>query len=117
MLVLLAEIVFKIICFICERQRNILFTFALAFVTFPPSSGEKPSALIHFIIQTTLRRSMYLNAHSFFSLRYGTLSPQQLVEAAAAQGVKTLVLTDINNTSAALGFVRACKSPRALTTP
>ena len=53
---------------------------------------------------------MYLNAHSFFSLRYGTLSPQQLVEAAAAQGVKTLVLTDINNTSAALAFVRACKT-------
>ena len=26
---------------------------------------------------------MYLNAHSFFSLRYGTLSPQQLVEAVA----------------------------------
>ena len=53
---------------------------------------------------------MYLNAHSFFSLRYGTLSPEQLVEAAAAHQVKTLVLTDINNTSAALGFVRACKT-------
>ena len=53
---------------------------------------------------------MYLNAHSFFSLRYGTLSPQQLVETAAAQRVKTLVLTDINNTSAALAFVRACKT-------
>jgi len=53
---------------------------------------------------------MYLNVHSFFSLRYGTLSPQQLVEAAAAQRVKTLVLTDINNTSAALAFVRACKT-------
>ena len=53
---------------------------------------------------------MYLNAHTFFSLRYGTLSPQQLVEAAAAQRVKTLVLTDINNTSAALNFVRLCKN-------
>lgn len=52
---------------------------------------------------------MYLNAHTFFSLRYGTLSPKQLVEAAAAQQIKTLVLTDINNTSAALDFVRACK--------
>lgn len=53
---------------------------------------------------------MYLNAHTYFSLRYGTFPPQQLVEAAAAQGVKTLVLTDINNTSAALDFVRACKA-------
>ncbi|MEI6410743.1 MAG: DNA polymerase III subunit alpha [Bacteroidota bacterium] len=52
---------------------------------------------------------MYLNAHSFFSLRYGVWSPKQLVAAAAAQGVKTLALTDINNTSAALDFVRACK--------
>ncbi|MCC6460422.1 MAG: DNA polymerase III subunit alpha [Saprospiraceae bacterium] len=52
---------------------------------------------------------MYLNAHTYFSLRYGTLSPRQLVEAAAALRVKTLVLTDINNTSAALDFVRACQ--------
>ena len=52
---------------------------------------------------------MYLNAHTFFSLRYGTFSPKQLVEAASMRQVKTLVLTDINNTSAALGFVRACK--------
>ncbi|MBK8969762.1 MAG: DNA polymerase III subunit alpha [Lewinellaceae bacterium] len=52
---------------------------------------------------------MYLNAHTYFSLRYGTLSPQQLAEAAAARGVKVLVLTDINNTSAALDFVRACE--------
>ena len=27
---------------------------------------------------------MYLNCHSFYSLRYGTLSPEQLVEAAVA---------------------------------
>lgn len=53
---------------------------------------------------------MYLNAHSYFSLRYGTLSPRQLVEAAAALRIKTLALTDINNTSAALEFVQACKA-------
>lgn len=52
---------------------------------------------------------MYLNAHTFFSLRYGTLSPGQLVEAAAARGVKALVLTDINNSSAALEFILKCK--------
>ena len=55
---------------------------------------------------------MYLNAHTFFSLRYGVFSPGQLVEAAAAHQVKSLVLTDINNTSAALEFVRACQKHR-----
>ena len=52
---------------------------------------------------------MYLNAHSYFSLRYGVLSPQQLVAAARNSGIQCLALTDINNTSAALGFVRACQ--------
>lgn len=53
---------------------------------------------------------MYLNAHTFFSLRYGVLSPEQLVEAAAAYRLKTLVLTDINNTSASLEFIQRCKT-------
>ncbi|MGI9160892.1 MAG: PHP domain-containing protein, partial [Saprospiraceae bacterium] len=53
---------------------------------------------------------MYLNAHTYFSLRYGVLSPRRLVESAVVRGVKTLTLTDINNTSAALEFVHACRS-------
>ena len=52
---------------------------------------------------------MQLNAHTYFSLRYGTLAPGQLVRAAKERGLKSLVLTDINNTSAALPFVRACE--------
>ncbi len=52
---------------------------------------------------------MYLNGHSYFSLRYGTLSPTNLVKAAKACGIKTLALTDINNTSGAFEFIRACK--------
>lgn len=52
---------------------------------------------------------MYLNAHSYYSLKYGTLSPRQLVKAAKGKGVKTLALTDINNTSCSLEFVRACE--------
>ncbi|MBL7783956.1 MAG: DNA polymerase III subunit alpha [Saprospiraceae bacterium] len=48
--------------------------------------------------------------HSYFSLRYGTLSPKQLVEAATLRGIKTLVLADINNTSATLDFVRRCQT-------
>lgn len=52
---------------------------------------------------------MHLNCHTYYSLKYGTLSPQQLVEAAVAKGIKTLVLSDINNTSCAYSFIRACK--------
>ena len=49
---------------------------------------------------------MYLNCHSWFSLRYGAMAPHALVEEAARRGIKALALTDINNTSAAWDFVR-----------
>lgn len=51
---------------------------------------------------------MYLNCHSFYSLRYGTLSPTELVKAAVALGYTSLVLTDINNTSCSFEFLREC---------
>ncbi|WP_044631831.1 DNA polymerase III subunit alpha [Neotamlana sedimentorum] len=49
---------------------------------------------------------MYLNCHSYYSLRYGTIAPKQLLAIASANGINTLALTDINNTSASLDFVR-----------
>lgn len=52
---------------------------------------------------------MYLNCHTYYSLRYGTFAPADLVARAADWGVQTLVLTDINNTSAASEFIRLCK--------
>jgi len=52
---------------------------------------------------------MYLNNHSYYSLKYGTLSPEQLAQEAAQRGIKTLALTDINNTSSAYQFIKACK--------
>ncbi len=52
---------------------------------------------------------MYLNCHTYFSLRYGTLSPAQLVEKAKVRGIKALALTDINNTSCSYEFVQLCK--------
>jgi len=52
---------------------------------------------------------MYLNCHTYFSLKYGTLSPKELVEKAAEAGVKTIVLTDINVTSAVYDFLIACQ--------
>lgn len=42
---------------------------------------------------------MYLNTHSYYSLRYGTLSIQRLLAQAEAYDIKSFALTDINNTS------------------
>jgi DNA polymerase-3 subunit alpha len=49
---------------------------------------------------------MFLNCHSWFSFHYGTLSIEKLLEEAQRLGVRKLVLTDINNTSGALDFIR-----------
>ncbi len=49
---------------------------------------------------------MLLNCHTHFSLKYGILSPRQLLEEAQAKGWKRFVLTDINNTSAGLDVLR-----------
>jgi len=51
---------------------------------------------------------MLWNLHSYYSLRYGILSIQQLVDGLLQRGYTTAVLTDINNSSASLSFVKAC---------
>lgn len=53
---------------------------------------------------------MYLNCHTYFSFRYGTMSPAELAEQAVGVGAEALALTDINNTSAAFEFIRRCRS-------
>ena len=52
---------------------------------------------------------MYLNVHSQYSLRFGTMSIPALVEEAVARGVTQLVLTDINNSTGIMEFMRACE--------
>ena len=52
---------------------------------------------------------MHLNCHTYYSLKYGTLSPEQLADAAQAYGLTSLVLSDINNTSCAYQFIKACE--------
>ena len=52
---------------------------------------------------------MILQAHSYYSLRYGTLSVERLLDLAVHKGYKRLALTDINNTTAAIDFVKQCK--------
>ncbi len=49
---------------------------------------------------------MYLNTHTYFSLRYGTMPAKELLDEARRCNINTLALTDINNTSACLNFVR-----------
>ncbi|WP_306013793.1 MULTISPECIES: DNA polymerase III subunit alpha [unclassified Allomuricauda] len=49
---------------------------------------------------------MYLNCHTYYSLRFGTFSEAELLQLAEQNHVTQLVLTDINNTSAGLNFVR-----------
>jgi len=51
---------------------------------------------------------MYLNCHSFHSLRYGTIPLQELVQQAAVFGVKAMALTDINTVTGIYEFIKAC---------
>jgi len=51
---------------------------------------------------------MYLNNHSYYSLRYGTMAVETLVEEAAGLGIEVLALTDINNSMGMVDFVKAC---------
>lgn len=52
---------------------------------------------------------MYLNCHSFHSLRYGTLSLDELVSQALACDVTTLALTDIHTVTGIYDFARVCQ--------
>ena len=49
---------------------------------------------------------MLINCHSWFSLKYGTISPEKLLEELYNKGFTNVALTDINNTSASIDFVR-----------
>jgi len=51
---------------------------------------------------------MYLNCHSFHSLRYGTIPLDELVPQAAACGVKAMALTDINTVTGIYDFIKQC---------
>jgi len=51
---------------------------------------------------------MFLNVHSAYSLKYGTQSINQLIATARRLGIHQMVLTDINNSSGAVEFIREC---------
>ncbi len=49
---------------------------------------------------------MYLNTHTYYSLRYGTMSVEKLLSDLAEGGFNQAALTDINTTSACMDFLR-----------
>jgi DNA polymerase-3 subunit alpha len=51
---------------------------------------------------------MYLNCHSYYSLRYGTLTIEELVQQAKQLNIKTLALTDINSSQGIMDFIKEC---------
>ncbi len=52
---------------------------------------------------------MFLCVHSYYSLRFGTIPPEELLLDAIKLEYTTLALTDINNTSSGTDFVRLAK--------
>ncbi len=52
---------------------------------------------------------MHLNTHTYYSLRYGVLSPEELAQKASSLGIKVLVLTDINNSTGLFDLIKACR--------
>ena len=50
-----------------------------------------------------------MKTHSHFSLKYGILSPEEIVEWAFDSGYLSVFLADINTTGSALAFIRAAK--------
>jgi len=52
---------------------------------------------------------MLLNCHTYYSYKFGTISIEQLVQEAKSKAYSSIVLSDINNTSACLDFIRQCE--------
>ncbi|MGO4905787.1 DNA polymerase III subunit alpha [Flavobacterium sp. W20_MBD1_R3] len=52
---------------------------------------------------------MYLNCHSFHSLRYGTIPLVDLISQAVTCGVKAMALTDINTVTGIYDFIKGCE--------
>ncbi len=65
------------------------------------SSIQYPASRIHY--------PMYLNSHSYYSLRYGTMPIEKLVAAARRNNVRAMALTDINNSTGMMDFISECR--------
>jgi len=52
--------------------------------------------------------NMFLNCHSYYSLRYGMMSVEQLVKNAVSAGAGSIAMTDINNSTGIPEFAGEC---------
>ena len=52
---------------------------------------------------------MFLNVHTYYSLRYGTISPKELISLVKSLNLKSFSLTDINCTTMSLDVFRLAK--------
>lgn len=52
---------------------------------------------------------MYLNCHSYHSLRYGTIPLKDLIAEAVLHDIKAMALTDINTVTGIYDFIKACQ--------
>jgi DNA polymerase-3 subunit alpha len=52
---------------------------------------------------------MFLNCHTAFSFKYGTLPVDKLFDEAKKYGVRKLILTEINNTASYIEMLRLCE--------
>ncbi len=52
---------------------------------------------------------MYINCHSYHSLRYGTIPTAELVAMAKEKGISSLALTDINAVAGIYDFTKLCR--------
>ncbi|MDH6252423.1 DNA-directed DNA polymerase III PolC [Chryseobacterium sp. H1D6B] len=52
---------------------------------------------------------MFLNCHSYHSLRYGTIPIEDLVQQAVDLNIRTLALTDINTVTGIYDFYKLCQ--------
>jgi DNA polymerase-3 subunit alpha len=57
---------------------------------------------------------MFLNCHTAFSFKYGTLQVQHLFDEAQRCGVHKIVLTEINNTASYIEMLRICNKHKGL---
>ncbi len=50
-----------------------------------------------------------INCHSYYSFKYGTMSPDELLQEISKSGFKSFALTDINSTSAVIDIIRRAR--------
>ncbi len=53
---------------------------------------------------------MFINCHSQYSLRYGILTINKIVDTAISNNIKKIALTDINSTSGIITYIKYAKS-------